>query len=87
LNFSSLANDCGVSVDTARRWISVLKTGFVVLPSPARHRNYNIEETSGLYPVEIRSAATASREMIRSLLWWCDRAGRPPETAILILGG
>jgi predicted AAA+ superfamily ATPase len=31
LNFSGLASDCGISVDTARRWISVLKTSFIVL--------------------------------------------------------
>ena len=161
LNYSSLANDCGVSVDTARRWVSVLKTSFVVLLSPAHHRNYNkrlirspklyfydtglacyllgirdteqlqthplrgslfesyivseaakaylnhrrspplyfwrdrtghevdllIEEPSGLYPVEIKSAATVSREMIQSLHWWCEQAGRPRDTAILIHGG
>jgi predicted AAA+ superfamily ATPase len=34
LNFASLANDCGVSVDTARRWISILKTSFIVFFSP-----------------------------------------------------
>ncbi len=30
LNYSGLASDCGVSVDTARRWVSVLKTSFIV---------------------------------------------------------
>ena len=41
LNFSSLANDCGIAVDTARRWISVLKTSFVIFLLPPHHRNFN----------------------------------------------
>jgi len=41
LNFSGLASDCGVSVDTARRWISVLKTSFIVFLLAPHHRNFN----------------------------------------------
>ena len=41
LNYSSLANDCGVSVDTARRWISVLVTSFVITLLRPYHRNFN----------------------------------------------
>jgi len=41
LNFSSLAADCGVSVDTARRWISILKTSFIVFLLEPHHRNFN----------------------------------------------
>jgi uncharacterized protein len=41
LNYSGLASDCGISVDTARRWISVLKTSFIVFLLPAHHRNFN----------------------------------------------
>lgn len=41
LNFSSLANDCGISVDTARRWISILKTSFIVFLLEPHHRNFN----------------------------------------------
>jgi hypothetical protein len=39
LNFSGLASDCGISVDTARRWVSVLKTSFLVFLLPPHHRN------------------------------------------------
>ena len=41
LNASSLASDCGISVDTARRWLSVLKTSFLVFLLPPHHRNFN----------------------------------------------
>jgi hypothetical protein len=41
LNYSSLASDAGVSVDTARRWISVLKASFIVFGLAPHHRNFN----------------------------------------------
>ena len=41
VNSSSLASDCGVAVDTARRWISILKTSFIVFLLPPHHRNFN----------------------------------------------
>lgn len=41
LSYSGLASDCGISVDTARRWISVLKTSFIVFLLPPHHRNFN----------------------------------------------
>lgn len=41
LNFSGLASDCGISVDTARRWVSVLETSFIVFLLPPHHRNFN----------------------------------------------
>ena len=41
LNYSGLASDCGISVDTARRWISVLTASFIVFLLPPYHRNFN----------------------------------------------
>jgi hypothetical protein len=41
LNYSSLANDCGIALDTAKRWISVLKAGFIIFLLPPHHRNFN----------------------------------------------
>ena len=41
LNTSSLASDCGVSVDTARRWIAVLETSFIIFRLPPHHSNFN----------------------------------------------
>lgn len=51
LNYSSLADDCGISVDTARRWISVLKTSFVIFLLPPHYRNFNkrVTKTPKLY--------------------------------------
>ncbi len=34
LNYSSLADDCGVSQPTARAWLSILETGFIVFRLP-----------------------------------------------------
>lgn len=41
LNYSSLAADCGVSVMTAKRWLSVLKASFTVMLLPQHHQNFN----------------------------------------------
>jgi len=41
VNYSSLASDCGIAVDTARRWVSILKTSFIVFLLPPHHRNFN----------------------------------------------
>lgn len=41
LNLSALANDCGISHDTARRWLSVLEASFVVFLLRPHHRNFN----------------------------------------------
>jgi hypothetical protein len=41
LNLSSLANDCGISQPTARRWISVLEASFLILLLRPHHRNFN----------------------------------------------
>lgn len=41
LSYSGLAADCGVSVDTARRWISLLNTSFIVFLLQPHHRNFN----------------------------------------------
>ncbi len=37
LNYSSLANDCGVSQPTAKAWFSLLEASFVAFPLPAFH--------------------------------------------------
>jgi predicted AAA+ superfamily ATPase len=51
LNYSSVANDCGVAVDTVRRWVSVLQTSFIVFGLRPHHRNFNkrIVRTPKLY--------------------------------------
>lgn len=41
LNYSGLASDCGISVDTAKRWISLLKTSFLIHLLPPYHRNFS----------------------------------------------
>ena len=40
LNHSALADACGIAVDTARRWISVLKTSFTVFLVQPYHRDF-----------------------------------------------
>ena len=39
LNYSSLADDCGISQPTAKTWINILETSFIVFRLPAFHSN------------------------------------------------
>ena len=41
LNLSSLANDCGITHTTARRWLSILEASFIVLLLQPHHRNFS----------------------------------------------
>ena len=41
LNLSSLANDCGITHNTAREWISLLETSFIIFLFTAYHKNFN----------------------------------------------
>ncbi len=41
LNLSGIGADCGVSHQTARRWVSVLEASFIVFRLPAHHENFN----------------------------------------------
>jgi len=41
LNLSSLSNDCGVTHSTAKRWLSILETSFLVILLRPHHRNFN----------------------------------------------
>lgn len=161
LVYSALASDAGVSVDTARRWISVLKASFIVFTLQPHHRNFNkrmikcpklffydtgllchllrvqntrqlivhplrgpvfenyviaeiakaylhhrrqppiyfwrdragreidllIEDAHLLYPVEIKSGQTVSRDMLDNLVWWRRTAGSSAGQGVLIYGG
>jgi predicted AAA+ superfamily ATPase len=41
LNLSSLANDCGITHTTARRWLSILEASFLVVLLRPHHRNFS----------------------------------------------
>ena len=41
LNLSSLANDCGITHTTAKRWISILEAGFIVILLRPHFRNFS----------------------------------------------
>lgn len=41
LNLSNLANDCGITHNTAKAWISILETSFIVLLLRPHHKNFN----------------------------------------------
>ena len=40
LNLASLGADCGISHETARRWLSVLEASFIVFRLPPHHENF-----------------------------------------------
>lgn len=161
VNASSLASDAGVSVDTARRWLSVLQTSFILFTLSPHHRNFGkrlvkspklyfydtglacqllrirsrdhleahplrgalfenfvvaeiakayhhhrrtpplyfwrdstghevdliVEEGDDLTPIEIKSGATVTGDMMAGLRWWNRRSGNPNHRALLIYGG
>ncbi len=41
LNYTSLANDCGVAVNTIKSWVSVLEASYVVYLLPPYYQNFN----------------------------------------------
>ena len=41
LNLSSLANDCGVTHTTSKRWISILETGFIIFLLRPHFKNFS----------------------------------------------
>jgi predicted AAA+ superfamily ATPase len=41
LNLSSLANDCGITHNTAKSWISVLEASYIVFLLQPHHNNFN----------------------------------------------
>ena len=41
LNLSSLANDCGITHNTAKAWLSVLEASYIVFLLQPHHRNFN----------------------------------------------
>lgn len=51
LNLSSLANDCGISHNTARAWISILEASYILYLLLPHHRNFNkrLVKTPKLY--------------------------------------
>lgn len=41
VNYSSLAGDCGITHPTARSWLSILETSFIIRLLRPHHRNFN----------------------------------------------
>jgi hypothetical protein len=80
LNLSSLAVDCGISQPTARQWLSVLATSYVVVQLPPYHRNFGkrLVKTPKLYFLDcglaawllgIRSAQALATHAMRGALF------------------
>lgn len=40
LNLSSLGSDCGITHNTAKKWLSILETSFIIKLLPAFYKNY-----------------------------------------------
>ncbi len=55
LNLSSLANDCGISSVTAKQWLSVLETSYLVAIVQPYHRNFGkrLVKTPKLYFLDV----------------------------------
>jgi uncharacterized protein len=59
LNLSALANDCGISHNTAKAWLSVLEASYIVYLLQPHHRNFNkrLVKTPKLYFLDTGLAA------------------------------
>jgi predicted AAA+ superfamily ATPase len=59
LNLSALANDCGITHNTAKAWISVLEASYIVHLLPPHHANFNkrLVKTPKLYFLDTGLAA------------------------------
>ncbi|WP_346866044.1 DUF4143 domain-containing protein, partial [Methanocalculus sp. MSAO_Arc2] len=51
LNFSSIANDCGITHNTAKKWLSLLETSLIIILISPHHKNFNkhLVKTPKLY--------------------------------------
>lgn len=60
LNITSLANDCGISVNTAKSWLSVLEASFVIFLLKPYHNNFNkrITKSPKLYFIDVGLASS-----------------------------
>ena len=41
VNLQSLANDCGISQNTIKAWLSILESSFIIKKLPPYHKNFN----------------------------------------------
>lgn len=59
LNLSALGADCGISAVTAREWLTVLETSYIVMRLRPHHRNYGkrLVKTPKLYFLDVGLAA------------------------------
>jgi predicted AAA+ superfamily ATPase len=80
LNLAALGADCGVSAVTARQWLSVLETSYLVMQLPPYHSNFGkrLTKTPKLYFLDvglmawllgIRDANTLSTHAARGALF------------------
>ena len=60
LNYSSLANDCGISQPTAKSWLNILETSYIVFRLPPLNPGH---PGHGLTLLEAKAAATASASL------------------------
>ncbi len=64
LNYSRIGNDLGVSVNTVRRWINVLRRAFLIelIPAFSRNSGERVVKAPKLYMVDAALAMAAARE-------------------------
>ncbi|MBD3273230.1 DUF4143 domain-containing protein [Candidatus Dependentiae bacterium] len=60
LNFSDLATNCGISISTAKSWLALLETSFILFLLPSYHNNLGkrVTKSPKLYFYDVGLAAT-----------------------------
>ncbi|MDL2292257.1 ATP-binding protein [Acholeplasma sp. OttesenSCG-928-E16] len=85
LNYSSIANDIGVSVPTVKKWISVLKSSGIIYLLEPYHNNLltRIVKTPKLYLLDTGFLAFLTRWMTPEVLKFGAQAGHVFETFVV----
>lgn len=86
LNVSALANDCDVSVSTAREWLSILEASFIVFRLPPYQRNYGkrLVKAPKLYFYDTGLAANLLGIESAEQLFTSDVRGHLFENAVVL---
>jgi predicted AAA+ superfamily ATPase len=74
-----LANDCGITHNTAKAWISVLEASYILFQLRPHYANFSKRL--------IKSGQTLNRDFFTGLERWLDLAGDLAISPTLVYGG
>jgi hypothetical protein len=86
LNISDLATNCGISQDTARNWLSLLETSFILFLLPSYHNNLGkrVVKSPKLYFYDVGLAAVIMGADSKTLIEKRDIYGALFENLVIV---